>query len=555
MVRTERFPLASGTLTALGDLCDFPFKLHTYLGVHRTDTDTSRTYTFRYFAPSATAVYLVSDFLSWENGKRMTRLASGVWELTLTSERSLEGASYKYKVYRETVSDYCSDPYATREEGRGGYASLIATEAPVCTDSAAWEAHRRAQGKKPLHFLEVSLTSLVTKKNRLPYEEGAAYRYDELARALTVYAKSTGYTHVKLLSPSLFEKNSLFAPAPRHGTPDDYAACLSYLHQNGIGTILALPLPHTEEDACRVLAASDFMLSHYPIDGLWFEAPMDGQDGQMSTDTLFSAFCSLQKRYPHAIFGCDCTESPESVNNLAIPEGFLVRHTHTEDVLTDHLALPPALRAKDQERLIDALVSQALASQSKRLTRGGKESLMMRFFGSYEQKFSENRLYHMMLIASGSPKLSFMLASLAPFRPWQDSLLPEWYMADFKLHRAHRRFIRALNRFYLSTPLLWDEKTAITCHHKDPERNVFSLKRKNKDGELLFIFNCSDTLYTDYTLPAAHTAYRECFSSDEESFAGEGYVNRLAIPCTDAGLTLNLAPLSAVILEPNPYKI
>ena len=89
-----------------------PYDLHRYLGVHRTDEGASSAYTFRYFDPEAHAVFLVAGFLSWEIGKRMSRTADGVWEITLTPETSLEGECYKYRVLTEDGVFYRSDPFS-----------------------------------------------------------------------------------------------------------------------------------------------------------------------------------------------------------------------------------------------------------------------------------------------------------------------------------------------------------------------------------------------------------------------------------------------------------
>ena len=156
----------------------------------------------------------------------------------------------------------------------------------------------------------------------------------------------------------------------------------------------------------------------------------------------------------------------------------------------------------------------------------------------------------MLLTVSKGDKLSFMMQSLAPFRPWQDHLLPEWYMADFKLHRAHRRFIKALNRLYLETPLLYTQNRTVTATHLDFDRGIVLLSLCDECDKLLFAFNFSDTLVRDYPLPVSDKAYIERFSSDEESFAGEGYVHRMTLWAREGKLTLDLAPLCAVLLQP-----
>ena len=517
-----------------------PYDLHCYLGVSVIERIHEKAYTFRYASRDALSVSLVSGFLSWDNGKKMTKNENGVWELLLTSENSLEGEAYKYKVTTEDGVFYRTDPFARREEGKGGFASVIATESFAERGDAAWR--EQLHEKCPLHILEASSTSFATHANKLPYEEGASFSWRELGRGYAIYLKSTGYTHLKLIARDYTESSSYFAPSPRHGTPEEFRQMITFLHRNGVGVIYSLPYPQNADDTALLLSASDHLLSYYGVDGIWFEASR--AFSQDEAERLLASLAVLKARYPKATFGYD------RVGGVSLYPDLLSRSFEREKILTDHLALTPSERPSHQEKLVAALLEQdTLASQSKALTRGGESSLMADFYGSYEQKFAESRLYYMLLAASSGHKLSFMLSSLAPFRPWRDDLLPEWYMADFKLHRAHRRFVRALNACYLRYPALFD-RTSTSLHYRSAENGVFSLQLTSGKDELLFVFNCSDTLFSDYTFPVPHPAYTELFSSDEESFAGEGYVHRLALHAHEGKLTLNLAPLSAVILQP-----
>ena len=516
-----------------------------YYGVHVLTTTDAKVYTFRVYAPNAQSVSLVSGFFSWDNGKRMTKAMGGVWEITFPFDRSLEGECYKYKLTTDEGVFYITDPFAKREEGRGGRASLVATEiASAKTDTPWQEMPKVAQ---PLHVLEVSLASFYTKDNRLPYEESAACHYRELAEKLVIYLKSTNYTHVKLLPRVPSEDTSYFAPSPRYGTPSDFAAFVDTLHQNGVGVILSFYYPKTPYQSALLLSASEYFLAHYALDGIAFEA--NDADIPEIVIAFLEKTAAWKARFPDAYFFCDRVAHKSFLHITA------ERDTGREDVFSELLIAPPDQRGDKLIPLTEALISEKrFASQSKELTRGGKNSLMEAFYGSYEQKFAANRLYQTLLTVAKGCKLSFMMQSLAPFRPWQDHLLPEWYMADFKLHRAHRRFVRALNRLHLETPLLFRSDTRIELTHLDRENAIFSLKLTGRDGELIAVFNCSDTLAADYPLTVSGSDFDECFSSDEERYAGEGYVHRITLRAENGRIKLDLAPLTAVLLQPSGCK-
>jgi|GEM_PF-2115666 len=521
-----------------------PYDLHRYLGVHRTDEGASSAYTFRYFDPEAHAVFLVAGFLSWEIGKRMSRTADGVWEITLTPETSLEGECYKYRVLTEDGVCYRSDPFSFCEEGRGGFASVVATGIPM-PRFPVWERFREKE-ERPRHLLELSLASFLTRHARLPFEKGASLSYRELSSPLAIYTKNTSFTHVKLLYPSRGISGSFHAPDPRHGKAEDFFGMAHSLHRSGVGLLLTFPYPKDMYESALLLSASDYYLDSGALDGIAFEP--SGEKDPLALSYLIEGLSVLQKRYPFTVFSVDASADVPVDEPEGIGDRVFVRDRKREDVLCRYLSLPFSERAAALTDLIGALLQQgSMASQSFSFTRGGEHSLMEMFYGDYEQKFSESRLYHMLLMAACGEKLSFVLQSLAPFRPWQDGLLPEWYMADFKLHRAHRRFVRTLNRLYLTEPFLWHGDTQRETVFTDTENGVFALLL-SRERRAVMIFNTSDRLLSDYTLPLGEGRYTELFSSDEESFAGEGYVNRLTLKAEQNGISLTLAPLTALIL-------
>ena len=61
-----------------------------------------KEYVFRVWAPNADSVRLVSDFTSWDNGILMDRISDGgVWEVKISTNETLEGKFYKYKIWNK----------------------------------------------------------------------------------------------------------------------------------------------------------------------------------------------------------------------------------------------------------------------------------------------------------------------------------------------------------------------------------------------------------------------------------------------------------------------
>lgn len=84
-------------LVGKGNLAGFATG-HLYFGLHRTD----KGWTFREWAPNATAIYLIGDFNGWkQNPKyRLKRIRNGAgnWEIHLPEDALKHGDLYKLKV-------------------------------------------------------------------------------------------------------------------------------------------------------------------------------------------------------------------------------------------------------------------------------------------------------------------------------------------------------------------------------------------------------------------------------------------------------------------------
>ena len=75
------------------------FTSYAYFGAHLVESSPSYRYVFRTWAPNAASVFLVGDFISWDDGLSMERITEGgIYELFVESDTSLEGALYKFLI-------------------------------------------------------------------------------------------------------------------------------------------------------------------------------------------------------------------------------------------------------------------------------------------------------------------------------------------------------------------------------------------------------------------------------------------------------------------------
>lgn len=236
------------------------FRAYEYLGVHLTRTDDGKySYVFRTWAPNADRVALISDFTDWQEGIPFHRITErGVFELTYTSDHSLERSAYKFRITKNGISHNKGDPYAAFSKGGADGASLVFCESSYSWDDAAWLVHRKktvlpktdAYLSSPLNIYEVHLASFMRR------EDGSYYTYREMAEILPPYVKAMGYTHVEFLPLAEYPFDGswgyqvcgFYAPTSRFGDPDGFRAMIDAFHRAGVGVLLDWVPAHFPKD-------------------------------------------------------------------------------------------------------------------------------------------------------------------------------------------------------------------------------------------------------------------------------------------------------------------
>ncbi len=212
---------------------------------------------FAVWAPTARGVRVVGDFSGWgpHDGWPMRSMgASGVWELFVPDAQS--GQRYKFRILgRDGVWREKIDPLARFNEAPPRTASVVHHSGHAWGD-AEWIARRDAGSpwREPVSIYEVHLPS---------WRPGLSYV--ELARELTEYVVTMGFTHVELM-PVMehpyggswgYQVTGYYAPTARLGDPDGFRLLVDSLHRAGIGVIL------------------DWVPAHFPRDD-WALARYDG---------------------------------------------------------------------------------------------------------------------------------------------------------------------------------------------------------------------------------------------------------------------------------------
>jgi 1,4-alpha-glucan branching enzyme len=235
------------------------FTAYRYLGCHETMKNGKYAYTFRTWAPSADSVSLVGDFCGWNSPIPMLRKTErGIFECTIESDISLQGACYKYRIMRGDRVYLKGDPYAQFSKGMDDGASIIFSSSYEFSDAMYMSYRKKHVASRdgrylptPINIYEVHLGSF------LRHEDNRYYSYRELASTLVPYVKYMGYTHVELLPIAEYPYDgswgyqvcAFFSPSSRFGTPDDFRFLIDSFHEAGIGVILDFVPAHFPKDA------------------------------------------------------------------------------------------------------------------------------------------------------------------------------------------------------------------------------------------------------------------------------------------------------------------
>jgi len=232
-------------------------RVYEKLGAHLRTIDNVPGVAFAVWAPAAKQVSLVGNFNHWDGRFHPMRPlgSSGVWEIFVPGLD--EGDLYKFAVRDQRGQVRLkTDPYGTYFEGPPNNASIVCDTRGFKWGDAAWLEQRKAnagQLDQPFSVYEVHLGSW----RRKPEDAGRPLNYREAAVALADYVTEMGFTHVEFMPLAEhpftgswgYQVTGFFAPTHRHGTPEDFAWLVDYLHQRGIGVILDWVPGHFPRDS------------------------------------------------------------------------------------------------------------------------------------------------------------------------------------------------------------------------------------------------------------------------------------------------------------------
>lgn len=157
----------------------------------------------------------------------------------------------------------------------------------------------------------------------------------------------------------------------------------------------------------------------------------------------------------------------------------------------------------------------------------GKKSMLDKMPGEYDDKFSNLRALYGFTFAHPGKKLNFMGGDFGQFIEWDFHKPLDWFLLDYPRHAEMRRWMRELNRFYVSHPALWardaDPSGFAWLNADDADRNSVAFLRDSGDGEqLVCVCNFTPEHWEFQIALPRPGVLRRALSSDEYRFGGAG---------------------------------
>ena len=249
------------------------YDIYRKLGAHPIRSNGTDGVHFAVWAPNAAGVSVVGDFNDWD-GSLLPMSGpgdSGIFELFVPG---LEiGSVYQYEIRTGDGRRFLkSDPFANASQLRPDHASVVADISDYTWNDSKWMENRPVDvSNLPMAVCQVHLGMFMRE------EDGSFCSYEKLAEKIAVHVLKYGFTHVELL-PVMehpldetygYQISGYYAPTSRFGSPAGFMRFVDYMHERGIGVILAW--------SPSQFPADDFCLSEF--DGTCLYEHLDPRQG------------------------------------------------------------------------------------------------------------------------------------------------------------------------------------------------------------------------------------------------------------------------------------
>lgn len=243
---------------------------HLYYGLHHN----GKSWTFREWAPNATAIYLIGDFNNWQklDDYRLTRKENGDWEIKLTSGKIKHGDYYKLLMCWDGGEAERIPAWVTR---------VVQDEQTKIFSAQVWEPENPYEFKKKTFKPHTDPLLIYECHIGMATEEEKVGSYEEFRQNILPRIKEDGYNAIQIMAIQEhpyygsfgYHVSSFFAASSRFGTPDELKHLIDDAHAMGIAVIMDIVHSHAVKNEVEGLGRFDGSYSLYFHEGHRREHP------------------------------------------------------------------------------------------------------------------------------------------------------------------------------------------------------------------------------------------------------------------------------------------
>jgi 1,4-alpha-glucan branching enzyme len=193
----------------------------------------------------------------------------------------------------------------------------------------------------------------------------------------------------------------------------------------------------------------------------------------------------------------------------------------------------------------------------------GKSPMLYKMPGDEWQKFANLRTLYTYMWTHPGARLLFMGNEFGQSSEWNYKSELDWHLLQFELHKKLQTCVKDLNHLLRSESALYSLQFKpegfewVDLNHRNESVAVYKRKGKEKDEDLLVIFNFTPVVRLDWEIEVRHKLYsEELFNSDAIKYGGTGNVYNPHIRTEVVNkeeekykIRLNLPALAAIILK------
>jgi 1,4-alpha-glucan branching enzyme len=238
---------------------------HEYYGLHFRDGK----WTFREWAPNATAIYLIGDFSDWQQRDEFALHYGdehGVWEIDLPAGKLKHGDHYKLKLYwpggeGDRLPAYCRR--AVQDPETHSFCAQV------------WNPQQPYLWNFPDPAQPVGAPLIYESHVGMALEEEKVGSYLEYKEHILPRVIKMGYNTIQLMGimehPYYgsfgYHVSNFFAASSRFGTPEELKELIDACHEAGLAVIMDLVHSHAVKNEEEGISRFDGTLYQYFHDG------------------------------------------------------------------------------------------------------------------------------------------------------------------------------------------------------------------------------------------------------------------------------------------------